>query len=138
MQKRLWIGLLSLITAPVAFCQVSGALSGSVVDASGAGVPNAQVKVLLPEGKSPVISGKTTNEGNYSFIGVRPGTYDVSVEATGFITAVRHEIRVEPIRETSLPPIKLDIAAVSQSVDVTADVQSVETATTDVATTVSA
>ncbi|MBZ5618511.1 MAG: TonB-dependent receptor [Acidobacteriia bacterium] len=129
---------MSVLLVPMAFSQVNGTLSGSVVDASGAAVPNAQVRVLLPGGATAVLSGKTTNEGLYSFIGVRPGMYDISVDATGFVTAVRHEVRVEPIRETSLAPIKLEVAAVNQTIDVSADTQSVETANSEVSTTVSA
>src|SRR5579864_9432501 len=103
---------LSLLLTVPAFTQVNGSLSGSVVDASGAAVPNAQVKILLPGGAAPVLSATTTGEGLYSFIGVRPGTYDVTVDAKGFVTGTLREVRVEPIRETSLPPVKLDVAAV--------------------------
>lgn len=118
--------------------QVTGTLSGSVVDASGAAIPNAQVKLLLPGGSAPVLSGKTTTEGLYSFIGVRPGTYDVNIDAAGFVSAVRHEVKIEPIRETSLPPVKLEVAAVNQSIEVAADSATVETANSEVSTTVGA
>ncbi|HEY2013288.1 MAG TPA: TonB-dependent receptor [Bryobacteraceae bacterium] len=128
--------LLILLAMP-AFAQVTGTLSGSVVDASGAAVPNAQVKLILPGGTAPILSATTTAEGLYSFIGVRPGTFTVLVEAKGFITSTLRDIRIEPIRETSLPPIKVDVAAVSQSIEVTADTGAVETANAEVSSTVS-
>jgi hypothetical protein len=123
--------------APAIFAQVTGTLSGSVVDPSGAGIGNADIKILLPGGSAPVISGKTTSEGIYSLIGVRPGTFDVRVEASGFVPVELHAIKVNPISETSLPPVKLQLAAVSQSVEVTSETQSVETANAQVASTVS-
>ncbi|HLK68364.1 MAG TPA: TonB-dependent receptor [Bryobacteraceae bacterium] len=138
MRQQVSVILLSVCFASAGLSQVNGTLSGSVVDASGAAVPNAQVKLLLPGGTTPVISGKTTNEGLYSFIGVRPGTYDINVDAAGFVTAVRKEIRVDPVRETSLPQIKMEVAAVSQTIDVSGGEQTVETATSEVSTTVGA
>ena len=129
------LSFLGLLASP-ALAQVTGSLSGSVVDASGAAVPNAQVKILLPAGNAPILSATTTNEGLYSFIGVRPGTYDVTVDAKGFVTSTLHDVRVGPIRETSLPPLKLEVAAVSQTIDVTANIGAVETANAEVSSTV--
>src|SRR5689334_19878424 len=97
-RSELWLSL--LLAAVPAVCQVTGTLSGSVQDASGAGVPNATVNVLLPGGNAPVLTGKTTGEGLFSFTGVRPGTFDVSVEAKGFATAIQRAVVVDPIRET--------------------------------------
>src|SRR4051812_26217179 len=138
MKNKIGVVCLCLaVSAPAIFAQVTGTLSGSVVDPSGAGIGNADIKILLPGGSAPVISGKTTSEGLYSLIGVRPGTFDVRIEAGGFVPAELHGIKVNPISETSLPPVRLQLAAVSQSVEVTAETQSVETANAQVASTVS-
>ena len=45
-------------------------------------------------------------------------------------------MKIDPARETSLPAIKLELAAVTQSVDVTADVQTVQTSNAEISTTV--
>ena len=66
----LLLGLLSL--SPV-FAQFSGRVTGSVVDASGASVPEAQVDLYISGGKKPILSTKTSSDGQYNFNSVRPG-----------------------------------------------------------------
>ena len=45
-------------------------------------------------------------------------------------------VKVDPARQTTLPPIKLSLSTSSQSVEVTANAQAVDTSTAEVATTV--
>src|SRR5437764_138016 len=100
MRKSIGVVCLALtLLAPAVFSQVTGTLSGSVVDPSGAGLGNADIKILLPGGTAPVLTGKTTAEGLYSFIGVKPGTFEMRVEASGFMPAELHNIKVNPITE---------------------------------------
>src|SRR6202040_3475351 len=56
----------------------------------------------------------------------------LTVESSGFLKDSLRGVKIDPARETSLPPIKLELAAVSQSVDVTADVQTVQTQNAEV------
>src|SRR2546428_9965435 len=107
--------------------QVTGRISGSVTDSSGAAVPGATVNLLLPGGSKPVLTTVTTPEGLFSFTNVRPESYDLTVDAKGFLKYTLRAVKVDPARETSLPKLHLDVAAVTQSVDVTADVQTVQT-----------
>src|SRR6185369_4213137 len=118
------------------FAQVTGRIAGSVTDSSGAAVPDAVVNLLLAGGAKPVLTTVTTPEGLYSFTNVRPESYDMSVEAKGFLKYTLRGVRVDPARETSLPKVQLELSAVKQSVDVTADVQTVQTSNAEVATTV--
>jgi len=85
---------LALCCASFAFSQaVSGSLLGTVTDASGATVPNAQV--VMTETNTGVSRATRTGEaGNYVFGDVPPGTYTVSVELTGFKKAVRSGVDV--------------------------------------------
>jgi len=121
----------------VSFAQVTGRLSGSVVDSSESAIPGATVDVLMPGGDDPLLSASTTSSGIFSFIGVRPGTYDVRVTAQGFVVSTLRGVKVDPIRETALPPVRMEVAAVVQTVDVTADAQNIETTNSEVASTVS-
>ena len=116
---------------------MDGRVSGNVVDASGAAVPNADVALYLAGGKKPLLAGKTSPDGSYHFIGVRPAYYDLTVEAQGFVKTTLRNISVDPARETSVPQIKLQLASVSQSVDVTAEAQGVELTNAEVTPTVS-
>src|ERR1700719_5275623 len=80
--------------------QVAGSLSGSVVDPTGASVPNATVKLYLADGKQAVFTGATNAAGLFVFVAVRPDTYDVGVEAAGFGALRVRGIAVQPITET--------------------------------------
>ena len=74
--------------------QVAGRLSGSVVDQTGAAIPGATVNVFVPGGKEPVLSATTNEAGLFSFIAVRPDTYDVAVEAKGFTKSMMRLVKV--------------------------------------------
>src|ERR1051325_5430575 len=89
------------LAAPFLNAQVAGRLSGTVVDQTGASVPGATVNVYVAGGKEPVLTGKTNDAGVFSFIAVRPDSYDVAVEAKGFARTVVHQVKVSPIQETS-------------------------------------
>ena len=127
----------SMFLAASANAQMSGRISGSVIDATGAAVGGADVELYLAGGQKPLLVSKTSAEGLYNFIGVRPADYDLAVSAKGFIRSVLHGITVDMARETDVPRIKLELAGVTQSVEVSAEVQGVDVATAEVSTTVS-
>jgi len=127
--------LLCLLALPAA-AQFSGRLTGSVADATGASIPDAEVDLFLPGGKRPLLSVKTTADGLYHFIGVHPADYDLVVEAKGFVKATIRRVTVDAARETDLPAIKLQLASVSTSVDVSAEVQGVETSNAEISGTI--
>jgi hypothetical protein len=116
--------------------QVAGRLSGSVIDQTGASVPAATVNIFLPGGQEPVLSGLTNDAGLFSFIAVRPDTYDIAVEAKGFTKSMLRAVKVAPLQETALPPVKLEVQSATVSVEVAADVQSVQLANAEVSSTI--
>ena len=59
------------------------ALVGAVVDPSGAPVAGAKV-TAVNEGTQVSYPGTTNAEGNYSITFIVPGTYDITVEQSGF------------------------------------------------------
>jgi hypothetical protein len=119
----------------VAFAQVAGRLTGSVEDPSGASVPNAEVSLLLPGGKTAVLTTRTTSEGIFDFTAVRPDTYDLQVRATGFADFAQ-KVTVDPVRQTSLPPIRMPIKGGTETVDVTTEVTTIDTNSAEVSNTV--
>ncbi len=129
--------ILSLLQVLPVSAQSSGRVSGSVVDASGAAVPGADVELYLAGGKKPLLTVKTSPEGLFNFIGVRAAEYDLAVNAKGFVKTIIRGLTVDAARETDVPGIKLQVATVSTSVDVTADVQGVETANAEISGTIS-
>src|SRR5581483_2251969 len=112
------VPFLLLLSGTSIFAQVAGSLTGRVVDPSGAAVPGASVDVLLPGGKTPLLSGKTNEAGLFAFIAVNPDKYEVAVEAKGFSKTVLGNVQVDPIKETSLGAIKLEVQSAAQVVEV--------------------
>ena len=131
--------LLTLLafTSPLA-AQVAGRVSGSVLDPSGTAVPDARVSLLLAGGDQPVLSARTTLEGLFHLTGVRPEYYDLAIEARGFRKLTLRQVKVEPARETALPPIQLKVETVAEAVEVAAAPQGVQTTNAEISTTVTA
>ncbi len=125
--------LLALLT----FGQTTSRLTGSVVDASGAAVPAASVKLLIAGTNSPVATGQTDEAGNFTFVGLNPGTFDLSVEHPGFATKVIRSLRLESARELSLPPVELELATVASTVEVSATMLTVQTTNSEISNSVS-
>jgi hypothetical protein len=117
--------------------QIDGRITGSVVDASGAVVPGAEVELLLAGGKKPLLTTKTSVDGTYHFIGVRPGYFDITVEAPAFLKITLRNLSVDPARETAVAQVKLQLATVTQNVEVSAEAQTVEISNAEISQTVS-
>jgi hypothetical protein len=113
---------------------VYGAIVGTVVDPSGAGVQNA--KVTITDLDRAVVLTTTTNESGY-FTQRRliVGRYQVRVEASGFSAYVQ-EVRVSVDQETSLD-IALQVGQLTDTLEVTAATPLLKTERSDVAMTFS-
>ncbi len=120
------IVLVCLLAVCTVQAQVAGRLSGSVVDQTGAVIPGATVNVYILGGKEPVLTGTTNEAGLFTFIAVSPDTYDITVEAAGFAKVNMRQVKVAPVQETGLPPIKMEVQSSTQSVEVAADVSTVQ------------
>ncbi|MFB3828520.1 MAG: carboxypeptidase regulatory-like domain-containing protein [Bryobacteraceae bacterium] len=127
--------LLAGLCVPLA-AQVTGRVSGTVVDASGAAVPDAAVRLVLAGGARAALETKTTGEGLFALTGVRPETYDLTVEKAGFVPYAVRGLKVDPARETALAAIRLELPAVAQSVEVRGEPENVQVSNAEVSTTV--
>ena len=110
---------LLLLTMVNAWAQsgTSSALAGSILDPSGAVIPNAQVKATDVNTGS-VREIQTNPEGRFLFSQVNPGTYQIEVHAQGFGLG-RSQPTIVPVGQTALVNFTLFPAAASQSVEVT-------------------
>jgi hypothetical protein len=97
----------------------SGALTGTVVDKSGMAVPGASVTVVAG-GTNATRTVVTDPNGLYSVQPLRPGTYTVRVELSGFRTLNRAGIRVST-GETIRLDLQLEVGAVAETLTITAD-----------------
>jgi hypothetical protein len=112
------LALTGSVSAPV-YAQVAGAnLSGTVTDATGAGVPNADVSIKnAATGVARVIT--TDSDGFYSAPNLLPGIYDVTVAAPGFSTSVQTGLTLTVGASQALN-IPLKVGHASERVEVTA------------------
>ena len=105
--------------------QFSGSIQGTVTDPAGAVIPNA--KVSLKNTGTNVVSITTSDtEGNYRFVSLAPGTYQLTVEASGFTTTTAN-FALETSQILNVP-LAMKVASATQSVDVTAEVPVLNTA----------
>ena len=116
--------------------QVSSTVTGTVADPSGAAVPGATVSLRLTGTTTDVFSTKTTAAGSFTMVSVPPNTYDLSVEASGFLKEVVSKLEVLPDRTLDVAAIKLNIASTTQSVEVKEASDTVQTTSSDVSTTI--
>src|SRR5581483_11157220 len=89
---------LALITLQL-WGQNTGTLTGTVTDASGSAVPQANVTVKNDAGFSQSVI--TDSSGNFTVSNLPPGTYNVTVEVTGYGPLTRQGVQVavgQPIR----------------------------------------
>jgi Carboxypeptidase regulatory-like domain len=121
----------SLLIPPVS-AQVSGRLSGSVVDRSGAPIMSAKVCLVLPGGTEPVLQTSTNVEGLFNVTDVRPDFYDLTIEAPGFQKYAAQGIKVDPAQETSMQAVTLMPQTVRFTVEVVGNLDRVQTSNSEV------
>lgn len=85
-----------MIAAGVAWGQnTSSSIAGTVADSSGAVVPNAKISVHN-DATGQVLNVTSDPRGAYTVTNIQPGTYTVSVTATGFQGQTQSNVIVDP------------------------------------------
>jgi len=129
----LCVGLIAGLTVPV-FAQsvISGELTGTVTDASGAVVTNATITLT---NKEMAVNQTTTSgsAGSFRFPLLRPGTYTIKVVAKGFSTA--ETVATASLGQITSVPIQLKVGAASETVEVTAAAPLLQTESANLVTT---
>ena len=98
---------------------LSGQLSGTVLDQTGAVIPSA--KIILTNANTGDIRRTVSNsDGVFAFASVPTGEYKVSIEASGFAKWERTGIRVSAGDRRTISEISLGASGVAGSVDVSA------------------
>src|SRR5690349_6640449 len=117
---RIAITSLMLVGILITFSRTSyaqgsnlGTIRGTVTDSNGAVLPNATVQVTdLATGLSRDFT--TNGEGNYEVVALKPGTYKVTVTATGFKTT--NMDAVVSGSDTVRADLKLEVGAQTENV----------------------
>src|SRR2546429_4621782 len=126
------VALLILASGGVVWSQtVQGVITGTIMDPTGAVVPNATV-IITNVGTNISQATTTGSDGSYRFALVPPGTYTVDVKAANFAEVKTTGIVVEASQIVPFN-VKLELAKASQVIEVTAQAPLVQTATSDLA-----
>src|ERR1044072_4654132 len=99
--------------------ELRGKITGRVVDSNGGAVSGASVKVT-DVSRAATTTLTTNADGLFDAPYLRPGVYQVLVEASGFKKALRDKVEVA-INETSTLTITLDVGTIQETVTVTSD-----------------
>ncbi len=116
----------SLLGAANVYAQVAGAtLSGTVTDASGSTIPKAQLTITDVATGVTARDAESDSAGFYSVPNLLPATYEIKVTAAGFSTTVQKGVTLTVGAQQQLN-FSMQVGQVSQTVEVTAQVESVE------------
>jgi hypothetical protein len=118
------------LLAMTVFAQTNtGIISGRITDPSGAVIVGASITVVHIETNTESVS--TTNaDGLYRVPGLRDGAYRMTVTAPGFKKEVRDNVLLR-IGENLNVEIKLEVGAVTESIDVDTTIPLLATQTSD-------
>lgn len=98
---------------------IFGSIQGTVTDESGAVVPGARVTVKNVD--TGLARSTTSNNAGLYFLGeVRPGTYNLETESTGFARFVQSGIPVR-IEDRVRVDVRLRLGQITEQVEVTAE-----------------
>jgi hypothetical protein len=108
----------------------SSTISGRVVDSSGAPMASVEVRVLNQLDKTSR-TFTTTNNGDFIFTNIDPGTYTLSAKMEGFKQYEKTDIPINASQSFNAGDVKLDIGAVTETVEVVAQGERVESASAE-------
>ena len=116
--------------------QTTGAISGSVVDGSGAVVAKAQV-IVINRDTGLRRATVTTQQGSYSVPLLDPGVYTITVTARGFETVSQESVEVAINHAVSVG-FRLQVGRAEQKITVTGRPLLIETSNPNTTTTLTA
>jgi len=113
----LWTFLIGLLCCSLQAQSVTGNLTGTVADPSGAVIPGATVimKNQLSGDERKTVSN---NDGFFSINAVQPGDYTVIIQAQGFEKWQQTTIHFDPGDKRNLSNIALSVGAATETVTV--------------------
>jgi hypothetical protein len=104
--------------------QTSAVLAGTIMDPSEAVIPEARVLLTSTE-MGAVREIATDGRGEYRFLSLPPGVYDIRVEKTGFSTLTRKGVALT-VGEMATADFKLSVGATGELVEVNAEAARLE------------
>jgi len=127
----LCVTLLAL-AAPTFAQDFRGRINGTVTDNTGAVLPGVTVTATSPALIQPQVQ-VSGSAGDFRFIALPPGTYDITFELAGFQATKREGVRVV-INQTLTVDQQMQVATLQETVTVTGESPIVDSSTTQVGT----
>ena len=126
MSKLIRVSAILLIAAGVAAAQnVSSSIRGVIADRTGASVVNAEC-LLTNQATGAILTVRSASDGGCIFPNVLPGTYNLAVRASGFRTTETKDIVVTSGQVRSLGQLTLEVAGVTETLSVNAEVAQIQ------------
>ena len=129
-----WVAIILISGSAAAQSAATAELDVSVKDPNGLVVRNATV-TASNAARNIQRTAVQNSEGAYQFLSLPPGQYNVSVQAPGFAKTMATNVTVTVGQRAELP-IALQLAAVESVVNVTGELELIETQRSAVASTV--
>ena len=124
------VAILMLLCTVSAYGAITGVISGTLTDPTGAVMSNVTVVVLNEQtGVRNTIA--TDSKGFYSFPVLDVGTYTITATAQGFKTYIENHIKIDA-NSSVRADVKLSVGAVTTTEEVTANAVMVETQSSQV------
>ena len=129
--RRILVILLALAMLPVlSFAQTrGGGIYGAVVLADGSKIPG--VLITITGDKIGKLTTVSSEQGNFRFISLPPGTYELKFELEGFKTVIRKGIEVR-LGGTATLNILMETTTLKEEVIVTEKVGAIDTRNTQI------
>jgi len=120
------VSCLFMVSGLTVFCPngysqvITGSLSGTVTDSTGAVIPGASI-VLRNTLSGATRTLAASNAGSFTFAGINSGDYSVTISSPNFATFTVSGIHLDPGDSRTVPSLILTPGNTSETVTVTAD-----------------
>jgi len=126
--RRIAVLCFAVLAVQMLFAQVdTGTITGTVLDTQGAGVPSASL-TFVETSTSTTSKTQTDASGNYASPPLKPGTYKVTAQASGFKVQTHEAVSVR-VQDRLRLDFNMAVGSVTENVLVTAETPSIQTDT---------
>jgi hypothetical protein len=127
MHRSLQIGCFIFASAALVYGQgLTGTITGSVADQTGAAIPDAEVSLVNVQ-TSQTRQVKTGGLGDFVFTQILPGTFRLSVSAKGFKRHEQTGLVLSSTERLVVGTVALEVGDLTQTVEVVAEVARLQT-----------
>ena len=112
--------LISALLCPFLFAQrITSELTGTITDPSSSAIANAKI-IVVDEGTKRRLEAQTDASGAFRVAGLTPGSFEVSVEASGFRLEKRTGVVLD-VGQVRRLDVQLQVGTVSDAITVAAE-----------------